>query len=605
MSAPRPRTFVYFPDYFEGFDRLDWDENHTSAAARSRGGDEGRAKPILAGAWLISCGGVSQQYGSKDLRLRINRKGRNASVIGMFDCGVLEGVMHFDTKMASLPHDLSDDAASDEDDSADDAPNLLEFARAEIDELKDQVKRVTETSNATRELVTRSLGSLADAKDFNGAKAAIKSLLSAAENDAGNLAKRKRRKTATLRSEIQLDRNKENRGYIEFTDADCLEFCGVISGAILGSDIPWSDYKIGDRGTPFGRSWENYSEEEYELERVFTLPVTTISAKHVSYQNGVRYIAQRPRQEQPKQTRPVQGFGDRGPTGWRCRAHQLQPRLGLVTPGKPVAVDCEGMILDGRQGDQNRGLGRVSVTKESDQIIYDTFVYYPADVPHRPDPQWLDLGVNYKDIKPENGAQPIGEVLENVQAIFDKSGFAVGHAFHNDMKMLRGVSLENVEVRDTQLLPEYTHHAKQGRPSLKDLSAIILKRTIQVKDHSSVEDARATMRLYQVRREDFERQQGPRTLPPVITPSTSGSDSQARSSSNNSSDTTTTSSSTSGSASHVAATATVVSTPIHAGGHAPAATSTSSNLAGRVVALPNIAAFAKGRVFDYQTSRYT
>lgn len=55
-------------------------------------------------------------------------------------------------------------------------------------------------------------------------------------------------------------------------------------------------------------------------------------------------------------------------------------------------------------------------------------IYYPKGVAHRPDPQRLNLGVKYKDILPQNGAQPHAKVLEAIKAIFDKSGIIIGHA---------------------------------------------------------------------------------------------------------------------------------------------------------------------------------
>lgn len=44
------------------------------------------------------------------------------------------------------------------------------------------------------------------------------------------------------------------------------------------------------------------------------------------------------------------------------------------------------------------------MVNEKLELVYDTFVHY-GDRPPRPDPQFLNLGVKYNDIKPENGAQ--------------------------------------------------------------------------------------------------------------------------------------------------------------------------------------------------------
>ena len=105
-------------------------------------------------------------------------------------------------------------------------------------------------------------------------------------------------------------------------------------------------------------------------------------------------------------------------------------------------------------------------------------------------------------------------MIANVQAIFDKAGTVAGHAFHNDVKMLRGVDFSDIEIRDTQLLPEYRRHARLYDPVLKDVSAAVLGQRIQGgKDgHSSVEDARATMKLYLRCIDDFETLQGRRSI---------------------------------------------------------------------------------------------
>jgi hypothetical protein len=56
------------------------------------------------------------------------------------------------------------------------------------------------------------------------------------------------------------------------------------------------------------------------------------------------------------------------------------------------------------------------VANEKLELVYDTIVHY-GDRPHRPDPQFLNLGVKYKDIKPENGAQLYEDVLEALKAV--------------------------------------------------------------------------------------------------------------------------------------------------------------------------------------------
>ncbi|GAB7333241.1 hypothetical protein MBLNU13_g04890t1 [Cladosporium sp. NU13] len=117
-----------------------------------------------------------------------------------------------------------------------------------------------------------------------------------------------------------------------------------------------------------------------------------------------------------------------------------------------------------------------SIVNTAGQVVYDTFVYYPAHVPPRPPPQHLKLGVKDEDIRPENGAQPHAEMLD-------------------------GIDFPNYVVHDTQRM----YGASLGRlPGLSALSSSVLGRSIQVEEHLSVEDASATMELFLWHRERYE-----------------------------------------------------------------------------------------------------
>ncbi|KAI7459570.1 hypothetical protein KC351_g17643 [Hortaea werneckii] len=188
------------------------------------------------------------------------------------------------------------------------------------------------------------------------------------------------------------------------------------------------------------------------------MPVSTISNNNVAYSNGRPCIWTN---VSNRQRGAAQAYTGRTRTGYRCRAQQLQPRLDLVTSSKSLAVDCEGVILEEEVGASKKGLGRVSTVNSEGQAVYDTFVYYPEDVPHRPPPQRLKLGVKYNDIKPAN------------------------------------------------TLPEYCRLTSPDRPSLKFLTKMELGDEIQEGSdgHCSVEDARATMKLYLLQKSAFERDQ--------------------------------------------------------------------------------------------------
>ena len=89
-----------------------------------------------------------------------------------------------------------------------------------------------------------------------------------------------------------------------------------------------------------------------------------------------------------------------------------------------------------------------------------------------------------------------------------KGKTVVGHALHNDFQAL-GVlpnddGLEKVRIRDTQQLKSLRIPGETGIPSLKNLANYWLKEDIQAGAHSSVEDARAAMRLYKLKEKQWE-----------------------------------------------------------------------------------------------------
>ena len=183
----------------------------------------------------------------------------------------------------------------------------------------------------------------------------------------------------------------------------------------------------------------------------------------------------------------------------RCRAVQLKPRYDLVSLNRPVSVDLEGVLLGAETGANKQGAGRCSIVNDRRQVIFDGFVRYPKDVPHSPPLQWLKLGVKYNDIKPENGAILITDLLAIVTKIFDIAGTVI-------MQMLKGLDWSRWKIRDTQRFSGFRQHARGrgGNVGLADLVARYLDRTIQSEEHFSVEDALATMELYLLKEAEIE-----------------------------------------------------------------------------------------------------
>ena len=206
---------------------------------------------------------------------------------------------------------------------------------------------------------------------------------------------------------------------------------------------------------------------------------------------------------------------------YKCRAKQTTPRLDLVEEGKPVALDIEGVLLPDEVSIGKCGVGRLSITNEEGEVIYDVFAHYPSNINHRPPPQRLTLGVKYKDIMPVHGARPISEVLANAERIFAKSGIVICHACENEIHYVSarelqttdgesidiyGFDLTQFRIHDTQMFEEYREFGagRQRKPRLAVLASAVLGQAIQVGEHSSVEDAQASMELFLRRREEFE-----------------------------------------------------------------------------------------------------
>lgn len=101
-------------------------------------------------------------------------------------------------------------------------------------------------------------------------------------------------------------------------------------------------------------------------------------------------------------------------------------------------------------------------------------------------------------------ARPFAAVQRDVARLL-KGRVLVGHSVRNDLEVL-GLSHPRRDVRDTARYPPYRALAGGGSPRLKVLVGELLGVEIQGGEHSSVEDARATMMLFRRDRNGFERE---------------------------------------------------------------------------------------------------
>jgi RNA exonuclease 4 len=173
-----------------------------------------------------------------------------------------------------------------------------------------------------------------------------------------------------------------------------------------------------------------------------------------------------------------------------------------------IALDCEmvGVGEDGRRS----ALARVSVVNEDGNVVLDTFV---APTERVTDYRTRVSGVRPVDLR---DAPPFKEVQRKMADILRRR-VLVGHALKNDLKCLL-LDHPRRHTRDTALYRPLTRPLRaneraqntgiargRGSRSLRELCAQHLGLEIQAGEHSSVDDARAALLLYQKNAVAWER----------------------------------------------------------------------------------------------------
>ncbi|CAI5659107.1 RNA exonuclease 4 [Oreochromis niloticus] len=161
---------------------------------------------------------------------------------------------------------------------------------------------------------------------------------------------------------------------------------------------------------------------------------------------------------------------------------------------KAVAIDCE-MVGVGPDGEDSI-LARVSIVNQFGKCIYDKYVKPTEKVT---DYRTAVSGIRPEDIKDGADVQIVQREVANIL----EGRLVVGHAIHNDLKILL-LDHPKKKIRDTQKYKPFKTIAKSGRPSLKLLCRKILDVNVQEGEHSSVQDAQATMRLYTMVKKQWE-----------------------------------------------------------------------------------------------------
>lgn len=175
----------------------------------------------------------------------------------------------------------------------------------------------------------------------------------------------------------------------------------------------------------------------------------------------------------------------------------------VVLPGKYIALDCE-MVGVGPEPDRDSALARVSLVNFHGHQVYDSYVQVPRHI-EITDYRTKVSGIEPKHLRPDV-ARPFDEVRADLKILL-AGRILVGHAVKNDLDVLI-LKHDKRFIRDTSKFTKFRALAARPgwTPGLKMLAEKLLGVEIQVGAHSSVEDARATMALYRLDKDDFEQE---------------------------------------------------------------------------------------------------
>ena len=163
--------------------------------------------------------------------------------------------------------------------------------------------------------------------------------------------------------------------------------------------------------------------------------------------------------------------------------------------GRYIAIDCE-MVGVGPTPDNESALARVSIVNYHGHQLYDSFVLPKEAV--------TDYRTHVSGITPEllQAARSLEAVQEDIATLLDGK-ILIGHAIKNDLAALL-LGHPKRDIRDTSRHAAFRALAGGKTPGLKKLARQLLGVEIQSGEHSSIEDARATMLLFRKDKQGFE-----------------------------------------------------------------------------------------------------
>jgi RNA exonuclease 4 len=152
------------------------------------------------------------------------------------------------------------------------------------------------------------------------------------------------------------------------------------------------------------------------------------------------------------------------------------------------------MVGVGPEPDEESALARVSFVNFNGEQVYDS------------DWRTAISGITRHKMRE---ARSLEQVQLDASKILE-GRILVGHAVRNDLEAVL-LSHPRSDIRDTARHPPFRRLAGGGSPRLKILASEILGIEIQNGAHSSVEDARVTMLLFQREKDAFEREAARKT----------------------------------------------------------------------------------------------
>lgn len=154
-----------------------------------------------------------------------------------------------------------------------------------------------------------------------------------------------------------------------------------------------------------------------------------------------------------------------------------------------LAIDCE---MVGIRNNTKSALARVSIVDYYGHIVLDTYVKPMEPVSHYR--TWVS-GIHWHHLRNASNFHTVQAIVANHL----NGKILIGHAIKNDLKAL-GLSHPESMIRDTSRFERFRIYSKgqKNTPSLKLLAKKLLNLDIQSSSHSSVEDARITMLLFQL-----------------------------------------------------------------------------------------------------------